>query len=361
MTAYNDAPFARYVCGQTIGPGEAATLSSDCESRIAHVLAPGDDEVVVVPQGSSNAQQQLETIEDCDVPCQFDRRILHAAESSDVAVLTVFGTDWTVTQTKADPYYQAAAKMERIDYRRHHYYSTTSLLSSVPLSFYDSTRYSLRHAAPAIDFEAAGAKATYLIDKECAAGRRNKWLAAVEAAMEVESFGSCGNNADPKTAHGDLHTLEGRRALMQRNRIVLAFEGRHRKGSHHTRGVGSPPVGRRAGHLRCHKPRAPLAAERGHLRQPLQQLGQVRRVRRASLQQTGNCGRATTRGARTRPPCGSLKRSGTSPTPPPPAGCAGGRTRSGTVSGGITRSRSCRIMCCRAPCVWVFWTSNTAW
>jgi len=244
LTAYNPAPFARFVCGQEIPPETAMVLSSsdDCEQQhdgdamVVHLFAHppavavhahgnNNDDVapIVIQKETKNGglSSSLQTV-DCDIPCQFDKSLLTAARSDDVATAVVVGTNWVITQTKADPMYQAAAKMERTNYRRDQYYSTTSFQSSVPLAFYDSEKYRNLRKTKALSWSKVGNKATYLLSADCTAGRRNKWLAAVQAVMKVDAFGKCGHNADPGDA--DLATSKGRLKLMQKNRIVLVLE-----------------------------------------------------------------------------------------------------------------------------------------
>jgi len=231
LTAFNAAPFARYVCGQEVAAGAAVVLhhDNDCEPAVPHVFpnqhavpvdGKGMPAVVVQAEGAAAAADLQDVT--CDIPCQYDKSLLDAAESNKVTKMTiaaVWGEEWSVSQTKADPMYQ---RIERTDYRLKKYYSTVSWLSSVPLAHYDSKKYHYLRNTPMLEWSKLGNKATYVMDDGCNSGRRNKWYSAVEAMMTVDSFGSCNHNQDPGTSN--LDTLEGRLELMQKNRIVLALE-----------------------------------------------------------------------------------------------------------------------------------------
>ena len=162
----------------------------------------------------------------CDVPCQYDTNlpsdIMNGKNDNRITELGVYGTNWKLKQTLSDPYYNANAKIERTDYRRDIYYSTTSFKSSVPLSYYNFDTYNLRNTQ-AIDFQTSKNAATYLLDTNCGYGNRHKWVAAVQVVLNVEAYGSCSNNA-PLQGDETISTREGRIQLMRKNRIVLAFE-----------------------------------------------------------------------------------------------------------------------------------------
>jgi Glycosyltransferase family 10 (fucosyltransferase) C-term len=236
LAAYNPAPFSRYVCGQEIAPGTAVKLEhhgDDCTGSVhlfpldhsPTVHGTGMPPIVVTSKPASTVPDDrilsLEEIPNCNIPCKFETGLLHFKGAGS----TLHVNNWTVLQSKEDPYYRPDVKMERTDFRRDHYYSTTSLLSSVPLSFYDSKKYgNYFRDAKAVSWKTAKNRATYLLDSDCQSGRRHKWLAAVKAAMEVESYGSCAHNTDLLAPSESLATLKGRIGLMKKNRIVLAFE-----------------------------------------------------------------------------------------------------------------------------------------
>jgi Glycosyltransferase family 10 (fucosyltransferase) C-term len=250
LIAYNGADFPRTLCGQVLEPHSAVHLAQDvaqddhdsnnnCHSEPAHVLPSNDDvdppvhgqgggmpPIVVVH--SSDSQQQpvsenvpLETIS-CDIPCQFEKGIM--PKTGFATLLYIQGTPWKLAYTNADPYFDASARMERLGFQKDVYYATTSLKSSVPLSFYNFDDYNLRKA-PVLDWNTAGNAATYVLDSNCvsSSSRRHKWQAAVAAAMKVESYGSCHHNTDLKPGE-TIDTAQGRIALMKKNRIALALE-----------------------------------------------------------------------------------------------------------------------------------------
>jgi hypothetical protein len=232
LIVHNAATFLRTMCGKEIRPGQAHHLAEHC-AEPAHVF-PQDDPPLsgsgmppvqvlraMHPLAGQVHPDRIDDVE-CDVPCQFEKGLPSEPSETSAVDLYVAGTEWKVRQTQQDPYYVSEAKVERTAYRKDEYYSTTSWQSSIPLSFYNFEEYSLRNR-PAIDFDAARPKATYLVDGDCQGGRRHKWYAAVNAAMDTESYGRCHRNAD--LADGEsLDTAEGRIELMRKNRIVLVLE-----------------------------------------------------------------------------------------------------------------------------------------
>lgn len=241
LYAYNNAPFPRYYCGQSILPGRAVALSQQhCgKEDVVHLFPPKAGStlpgVTILAWDSNNGNSDLDRIATrkvtCDVPCQWEDSLkLPDPDPSKASVrsrgatnLMVRGTPWKIVHTMDDPYYHSDAKMERTSYRRNIYYSTISMLSSVPLTFYDADIYDMDHYSSSVDWSTAANKVTYLLNDECGAGRRNKWHAAVSAVMTTESYGSCHHNAE-MTGSESLATLEGRLALMRKNRISLAME-----------------------------------------------------------------------------------------------------------------------------------------
>ena len=163
----------------------------------------------------------------CDVPCQYDTNlradIMNQNNNiNDIIELGVLGTNWKMKQTISDPYYNGNAKIERTDYRRNIFYSTTSFKSSVPLTYYNFDTYNLRNTK-AIDFATTKNAATYLLDTNCGLANRPKWVAAIQVVLKVEAYGSCQNNIQ-LLPDETITTMEGRIQLMRKNRIVLAFE-----------------------------------------------------------------------------------------------------------------------------------------
>lgn len=231
LTAVNRASFARYLCGNKLEPGASMTVPKTCDLDATYsVHPPPTTPVVVMPKQSDSKPLTLESLSDCPVPCQFDSSLLPSTKLEHNAETQMFHLmvdhQWELRLSKQDPYYVAAARRERTDYRRDIYYSTTSLQSDLPLSFFNFDSYDLQHTR-AVDWETTTTKnvATYLQNSDCSAGRRHKWLAAVQAVLGVECFGKCSHNTELPSTVASLDTLADRLALMKRNRIVLAFEG----------------------------------------------------------------------------------------------------------------------------------------
>lgn len=238
LVVYNSATFSRRYCGKTIKPGQALKLDQDmddhCRLELPRVFAVDDPPLdgqgmaPIIVQSKATAQQEtaledseLETVP-CSIPCQWEKDI----SGKD---LVIAGTIWQLHQTMDDPYFHDDAKIERTDFRSDKYYSTTSLRSSIPLTFYDSSKHSLRNR-PALDWANTANAATYVLNSNCQTQgtRRQKWLAAVQAVFPVAAYGSCQHNTD--LAPGEtVDTLEGRLALSRKNRIHLAFEAASEK------------------------------------------------------------------------------------------------------------------------------------
>lgn len=224
LIAYNPASWPRRLCGHEIPAGQAVKLEQPCQEA-ARLFPSG---TVPSVEGKDMPPMRIQsnpglvptpddkfTKIDCDIGCEYETGL------TDI-VRYVAGTEWKLTQTAANPYADSRAIMERTAFRHDEFYSTTSLSSSVPLSMYDVERHSLRNR-PMIDWEQASDRATYLVDSDCSAARRPKWLDAVRAVFPVDAYGSCNHNKD--LAQGEtLATLEGRLALAKKNRILLAFD-----------------------------------------------------------------------------------------------------------------------------------------
>jgi Glycosyltransferase family 10 (fucosyltransferase) C-term len=262
LYAYNAAPFSRFHCGHEIAPHAVYQWVHKCPghdaSQVHHdaivtLFAEKDDSqgppptttiAVLSAASHSKATTSLQDIATrsvpCDYPCAWQDSLSIAPSSgsegaaavvpapkNDITRLHIYGTNWTVVHSTADPYYHAGAKMERTNYRRNIYYSTLSLTSSVPLSMFDRTLYDFS-LYPPVSWATAAPKVTYLQNDDCFAGRRHKWYAAVAAVLTVEAYGSCQHNSNVG-ARETLDTLEGRVNLMRKNRITLALEAGNEK------------------------------------------------------------------------------------------------------------------------------------
>jgi hypothetical protein len=228
--AFNPADFDRTVCGKTVKTSDTVRLDkqSCTDGYTAHLfsqgIAPvsGHDMPPIRVQAQPGmfpiADDHFHSIDACDIPCEFQGDMEGTARY-------IAGTEWMVTQTDADPYYSDKATMERTEFRKDLYYSTTSLNSAVPLSFYNFEHYNLRDHTQPLDWETTANAATYVVDDRCQTSgtRRQKWFAAVAAAFDAKAFGSCQHNTD-LGAGETVATAPGRIALMKKARMTLAFE-----------------------------------------------------------------------------------------------------------------------------------------
>jgi hypothetical protein len=224
LIAYNSAPFPRTWCGHTVEPNEAVRLDQACgESAVRFfptdfppVSGSGMSAIVIKSHDDVVSTSDLENVE-CNIPCQQEKGM-------DGPFRYVGGENWKFTQTMGDSWRSTTAMIERVDFRKDHYYSTQSFKSSVPLSFFSFDKYSLANR-PAVDWETVQNKAVYMIQTNCAssASRRNKYFGAVSDKYQVDALGACGHNA-PVPAGETMETLEGRVNIMKKYRMVLAYD-----------------------------------------------------------------------------------------------------------------------------------------
>jgi hypothetical protein len=226
LYVYNGAWFARSFCGALVEPGHAIAITELCAEPIR--LFPHPEMVPITGQGMPPIKVQSQPIHhtedaglftsiECDIACQWENDMQGTERYID-------GMPWKLQVVPDDPNFNDNAKVERTAYRRDIYYSTTSLTSSIPLSYYDAEKYNFRKA-PALAWDKAANKATYLLNDGCMAGtnRRHRWVEAIQKHLSVEAYGQCQHTMD--LAPGEtIQTLEGRVALARKNRIVLAFE-----------------------------------------------------------------------------------------------------------------------------------------
>lgn len=231
LGVYNGATFSRYLCGTELLPGQSRLLK-DCDAGEPIHVFPSkpsvdgnhrkDQPVRFVPyarKGDDISSLTFDTIEDCDIPCEFESSV---ADISSPGIVDLSVDDWKVRYTKDDPYFNGNAKIERTDFQRGIFYATTSFRSSVPLSFYDFDKFNLR-STKALPWNELKNKATYLVNSDCSAGRRNKWAAAVKVEIALDSYGSCEKTANLQSGE-TLETMEGRLELLRKNRIALILE-----------------------------------------------------------------------------------------------------------------------------------------
>jgi len=222
MVIYNNGTQPKTFCGHFLEPGVAMHLEDHhhCMDEPVHVFphefdipVSGKSMPAIQVTNHGGAQTDMEPVE-CDIPCEFEKSLMENAQIK----------DWNVLITDVDPYLHRRAKIERTAYRDNKYYSTSSFLSSVPLSFYSFDKYNLRNA-PALDFDSLKPRATLLLNEDCNSSpiRRHKWHAAVAAQLETASYGECYHNKD--LADGEtIDTPEGRINLYKKNRIALVLE-----------------------------------------------------------------------------------------------------------------------------------------
>ena len=229
---YNSANFPRIWCDQEIQPGAAMLMKEHCDDPVvrlfgaetAPVSGEGMPPMILLKSASSPSEFDsalLQNVE-CDIPCQEEP----SADVSDRLSLMSFANEaWTVKQTMGEPSVFSHAHVERIDYRRGIFYSTTSFKSDVPLTFYDPQRFSLRNR-PSVSYEESLPKGVYMVDNYClgVSSRRNKYFSALGAkGFPVDSIGLCDHNADVPIGM-TIDTSEGRIEIMKKYRFVLAFD-----------------------------------------------------------------------------------------------------------------------------------------
>jgi hypothetical protein len=224
LIAYNPESFTRTWCGQEIKPESATVMTEHCMDPTVHLFPTeippitGDHMPPIIIKSSIDKELQegdLDKVE-CNIPCQQEKGLVFGQGDRFIG-----GESWKITQAMAN---SKNVKMERTDFMKDHYYSTQSLLSSVPLTNFDVKIHSLRNR-PAIDFDTAKEKAIYLVENDCSASstKRNRWYDGVEAKIKVDSYGHCGHNIEVPEGM-TTSTPEGRIALMKQYRIVLAFD-----------------------------------------------------------------------------------------------------------------------------------------
>jgi Glycosyltransferase family 10 (fucosyltransferase) C-term len=225
LIAYNPESFTRTWCGQEIKPKSAVTMSEHCTDPFVHLfpaeIPPISGEhmppiVIKSKPGAEVPSSTLETVE-CDIPCQKYSKL-----SGDDWYID--DEPWLIRHTMLDGWYEGHAKIERRDFIDNKYFSTQSWQSSVPLTHFSFDKHDLRNR-PAIDFDTAKDKAVYIVDDQCAAAatKRAKYFGAMQAKVEVHSYGQCGHNTDVPQGM-TTSTPEGRIALMKQYRVVLAFD-----------------------------------------------------------------------------------------------------------------------------------------
>jgi hypothetical protein len=225
LIAYNSAWFDRTWCGQEIKPGTAVAMTEHCADEIVHLSAidppplsgQGMEPVIIRShnEGTVDVSDQ-ETVE-CNIQCMQEKGMQGSQRFVD-------GEPWSITYTDDDAFSNSHAILERLAYRRDHFYSTQSFMSAVPHTFFEWSKYNPRDR-PAVDWATAKNKAVYLVNSRCTSpnSRRHRYFGAVAEVLPVDSYGSCGHNTDLSDGM-TLETSEGRIQIMKQYRIVLAFD-----------------------------------------------------------------------------------------------------------------------------------------
>ena len=198
----------------------------------------GGGSVVIVPYAdrhtTTTTTVTTDVVPDCPTPCAVASSLLPLLlnEQRGVTDLAVNDNDWKIVYTMEDPYANGKAKIEKTAFQSQTYYATQSWKSSaVILSHYQGDLDDAAPIAPALAFDALPAKAVYLANDNCNAARRNKWQAAVDAALPVVAYGACAHNTElpttttTTTKDAVLSTPQGRIELYQTGgRIALILE-----------------------------------------------------------------------------------------------------------------------------------------
>jgi hypothetical protein len=233
LYAYNSASYARTLCGVEVAAGAVVKLDSLVDHTCVlskepaeHLLpqnempldGKGMPPIQVLSKQHAAATAHLQEVTNCEIPCEYEVDLLMEDPPRE---RFISGEEWALLY---DPPSKIQA-LEKMDFRQETYYSTFSSTSSIPVSTFSFDKYNLRKA-PALDWESTGNAASYLVDSMCNGGtsRRAKWMSAVTAAgLPVHAYGPCQHNTD-LAAGESMKTMEDRVALLQKNRIALAFE-----------------------------------------------------------------------------------------------------------------------------------------
>ena len=214
LIAYNSADFPRTWCGGTeikpltavqlehgrcdptftTDPVHIFSMSSAMREHFPPVSGQGMPPIIVKSHRDEITEADLESVE-CNIPCKHEKGI-------DGFRLYIDGQSWTITQTMQDSWSSQIAKIDRTDYRMDQYYSTQSFKSSVPLTYFDFSKHSLRNRPP-LDWDTAKNRAVYMVNTACAsqASKRNKYFHATSAAYPVDAMGTCQHNVDVPEGH----------------------------------------------------------------------------------------------------------------------------------------------------------------
>jgi len=224
LIAYNPESFTRTWCGQEIKPKSAVVMTEHCTDPTVYLFPTEDPPITgdhmppIIIKSSLDKELQERDLEkvECNIPCQQEKGLAFGDGDRFIG-----GETWKITQTMTK---SKSVRIERTDFMKNHFYSTQSLMSSIPLTNFDVKIHSLKNRPP-VDFDTAKKKAIYLIDKDCSSSstKRHRWYDAVKSKTTVDSYGICGHNIEVPEGMTTA-TPKGRIALMKQYRIVLAFD-----------------------------------------------------------------------------------------------------------------------------------------
>ncbi|GAX17170.1 galactoside 3-L-fucosyltransferase 11 [Fistulifera solaris] len=193
---HNSLPFERILCGQIIPPNSHITTNQICNSpaRLFEEIPQITGNMKPVHLFFRVSSQNRAKPFPCDIPC-------HSVEGGGV-VQTRYVTPidnseaWKITFSMEGPMYYRQLAIQDGEYKKHHYYSTTSYESEVPLPYFSWAEYDIHSPSP-VDFDTAIKGASFMA-KNCAS--RNKREALVQELSQhfrVDALSLCLHNAEP--------------------------------------------------------------------------------------------------------------------------------------------------------------------
>jgi hypothetical protein len=193
---YNSLPLERILCGQIIPPNSHITTNQKCLSpaRLFMEIPQITGNMKPVQLSFRTSSQNRAKPFPCDIPC-------HSVEGGGV-VQTRYVTPidnskaWQITFSMEGPMYYRQLAIHDGEYKKHHYYSTTSYESEVPLPYFSWAEYDIHSPSP-VNFDTAIKGASFMA-KNCAS--RNKREALVQELSQhfrVDALSLCLHNAEP--------------------------------------------------------------------------------------------------------------------------------------------------------------------
>lgn len=208
----------RIVCGQTIPPLSMIVLPAPCLESPR--LFP------VIPDLTSNGMPPVTTRFalmtgtakpfECDVGC------LEAGLPGSTAERYIDGTNWTLTFSMEGPKYYPFLNIGKNEFKKNHFYSTTSYKSDIPLPYYSAAEYTI--TSPALDYDTAIKGAVFLA-RNCMSDNNREQLVKKlqESVFRVDSLSLCVHNAEPPPGMN----LGDKRQVMRAYLFYLAFENQN--------------------------------------------------------------------------------------------------------------------------------------